>query len=130
MKKRGLASLLIVSIVAIAAVVGVVFAFQNAGRQKDVYGSISVTVDNDDINLEVELEKDETTDKKFRIVETPYSSAYFTITVGGLPDSADRSVDWNQSSVSSGVVSIERVTPIEESGKTGINMFKVKFLFK
>lgn len=125
MKKRGLASLLIVCIVAIAAVVGVVFAFQNAGRQKDVYGSISVTVDNDDINLEVELEKDETTDKKFRIVETPYSSAYFTITVGGLPDSADRSVDWNQSSVSSGVVSIERVTPIEESGKTGINMFKV-----
>ncbi len=125
MKKRGLVSLIIVCFVAIASVIGVIFAFQNSGRQTDVYGDVSIAVDKNDIKLEVELEKDTAADKKFRIVETSKSSTYFTITVGGLPDTADRSVDWNNSSISSGVVSIQRVTPLAESGKTGINTFKV-----
>jgi len=125
LKKRGLASLLIVSIIAIAAVFGVVFAFQNAGRETDVYGSVTVTVDKPNIELEIKLEKDATGDKKFRIIKTPSSSAYFTITVGGLPDSADRAVELNESSISSGMVSVTRVTPLAESGKTGINTFMV-----
>ncbi len=125
LKKRGLASLLIVSIIAIAAVFGVVFAFQNSGRDKDVYGSATITVDKPNIELEIELKKDETADKKFTIVETDMSSAYFTITVGGLPESADRGVELNESSISSGVVTVSRVTPRDESGKTGINQFKV-----
>ena len=126
LKKRGFASLLIVSIIAIAAVFGVVFAFQNSSRETDVYGSVTVTVDKPNIELEIELEKDKTGDKKFRIVETEKSAAYFTITVGGLPDSADRGVELNESSISNGLVSVKRVTPLEESGKTGINTFMVK----
>lgn len=125
MKKRGLASLLVVSIIAIAAVFGVIFAFQNAGRQKDVYGSVTVTVDKPNINLEIELEKDETADKKFRIVETPLSSAYFTIKVDGLPETADRSVELNESSISSGIVNVTPITPRDEAGKTGVNTFMV-----
>lgn len=125
MKKRGLASLLVVSIIAIAAVFGVIFAFQNAGRQKDVYGSVTVTVDKPNINLEIELEKDETADKKFRIVETPLSSTYFTIKVDGLPETADRSVELNESSISSGIVNVTPITPRDEAGKTGVNTFMV-----
>jgi len=125
LKKRGLVSLLIVSFIAIAAVIGVVFAFRNSGRQTDVYGSVTVSVDKDDIKLEIELEKDTTADNKFRIVETELSSAEFTITVDGLPSAADRSVEWNKSSVSGGIVSIERVGDLAEAGRTGINKFRV-----
>ena len=128
MKKRGLASLLIVSIIAIAAVFGVVFAFQNAGRETDVYGSATVTVDKPNIELEIELEKDTTADNKFRIVENELSSAYFTITVGGLPETVHRGVELNESSNSNGTVSVELVTPPDEAGRTGISTFLVKGL--
>ena len=125
MKKRGLASLLIVSIIAIAAVFGVVFAFQNAGLKKDVYGSVTVTVDKPNIELEIELEKDETADGKLRIVETPLSSTEFTITVGGLAEDSDGRVELNKSSIDSGMVTVDRVTPEEESANTGVNTFRV-----
>ena len=125
LKKRSLASLLIVSIIAIAAVVGVIFAFQNSGRQKDVYGNTVVTVDKENVALEIELRKDETADKKFVIDQTPLSSTEITVTVSGLPDSADRSVEFYNSSNSSGVVMVEPLTPAAEASKTGINKFKI-----
>ena len=125
LKKRSLASLLIVSIIAIAAVVGVIFAFQNSGRQKDVYGNTVVTVDKENVALEIELKKDETADKKFVIDQTPLSSTEITVTVSGLPDSADRSVEFYNSTNSSGVVMVEPLTPAAEASKTGINKFKI-----
>ncbi len=118
MKKRGLISLFIVSVIAVAAVFGVIFAFKNSERQTDVYGSITVSVDKSDINLEIELIKDETSDKNFRIVETPYSSAEFTITVGGLPGTAGRLVKLNESSISSGIVTVEEVAFDQAAGAT------------
>ena len=126
LKRRGLASLLIVSIVAIAAVFGVVFAFQHAGRETDVYGSVTVTVDKPKVDLEIELEKDPNADKKFRIVKTESSSAYVTITVGGLPETSDRGVELHNSSVSNGIVSVTPVTPAEEVQKTGVNTFYIE----
>ncbi|MBR4418523.1 MAG: hypothetical protein IKT33_00810, partial [Clostridia bacterium] len=125
MKKRSLASLLIVSIVAVAAVFGVVFAFKNSGRQQDVYGSVTVTVDKPNIDLFIELVKDETTDSGFRIVDKPESFAYFTIKVGGLPKTASRRVELNKSSISNGAVKVEAVSEPEEAAMTGINNFKV-----
>ena len=123
MKKRGLASLLIVCIVAVAAVFGVVFAFQNSGRETDVYGSATITVDKPKINLEIELVKDETADNKFSLADIPASYDYFTIKVGGLPDSADRSAELIQSSINNGVVTVDRVTPVAEAGATLVTVY-------
>lgn len=128
MKKRGLASIFIVSIITIAAVFGVVFAFQNAGRAKDVYGSITVTVDKPNVQLEIELEKDPTTDNQFNIKDTLEASTYVTVTVAGVPNSVDRRAKINKASISNGVVSVKPITPDAEAGETGINVFEIKGL--
>lgn len=134
LKKRGLASLLIVSIIAIAAVIGVIYAFQNGRRQSDIYGSIVVTVDKPEVKLEIELEKDETTDSQFRVKDTAMASTLVKVTVAGLPDSADRRAKLSKDSISNGIVSVERVTSdgrvitdneAEEAGKTGVNLFRL-----
>lgn len=126
MKKRGLASLLIVSIIAIAAVFGVVFAFQNAGLQKDVYGSVTVSVDKPNVQLEIELEKDVTSDNGFKIKETELNSTFVTVTVGGVPDSGDRRALVNPVSINNGVVVVTPVTSDEEADKTGVNVFLIE----
>ncbi len=123
MKKRGLASLLIVTIVAIASVIGVIFAFQNAGREKDAYADMTVSVDRNDIPLEIELERDPYDEQKFRIVETPYSSAIFTITVGGIPTNANHLVEPQKND--DGNVAVTRVGSAAEAYVTGINKFMV-----
>ena len=124
MKKRGFASLFIVSVIAIAAVAGVVFAFLNFGRPKDVYGSATMSADKSNINLEIELEKDPEADNNFQIKETSLSWTYVTIKVGGLPSTADHRAILDAGSAG-GVVSVEAVTSAAEAGKTGVNVFKI-----
>ncbi len=94
------------SLLAVVSVVGVIFAFNNSGTQHDAYGNIAVYVDKTDIELDIEVERDEDSDKKLRLADTPNRSTYLTITVGGLPDTADRGVTFNESSARSGVVSV------------------------
>ncbi|MBS7401144.1 MAG: hypothetical protein KIG16_01360 [Eubacteriales bacterium] len=123
LKKRGLASLLVVSIIAIAAVIGVVFAFKNSGRQSDVYAGIAVSVDKESIDLNIEVVSDGT-DTGLTIADTEESYDYVTVRVGGIPSSADHRVFVDDSSVKT-AVKVERVGSELEASNTGVNVFKV-----
>ncbi len=125
LKKRGLASLFIVSIIAIAAVVGVVFAFRNSGRQTDVYASATIVADKSEINLNVEVVEDPSVDNGLMIAETESSYDYVTVTVGGLPSTASRRVRYDEEAVTSGLIKVEEVSNALEAEKTGVNVFKV-----
>ncbi len=109
------------SLLAVVGAVGVIFAFNNSETRHDAYGSIAVYVNQTDIDLAIEVERDDT-DTGLRLVDTPSRSTTLTITVGGLPDTADRGVTFNSSSASSGVVS---VTPTSFDQKSGVSRFLI-----
>ncbi|MBO4823347.1 MAG: hypothetical protein J5580_02155, partial [Clostridia bacterium] len=123
LKKRGLASLFIVSIIAIAAVLGVVFAFKNSGRQNDVYANISVVAEPKEINLNIEVVDDDSEDNGIMIDETADAAYEFlTITVGGLPSNSDRRVFVDDGAI---YVDIERYGDEITAKNTGVNIFKI-----
>ena len=94
--------------------------FNNSKPQTDAYGNVvlSVVDGSDNINLDIEVERDTDADKKFHIKDTPTSSAYFSIRVDGLPDTADRGVLLEPKSIQRGVVSVEQVSFNQSTGVT------------
>lgn len=92
------------SLLAIVSVAGVIFAFNNFNPPADAYAGITIEVNNSNIELEIEVEKDNNNEFVLKDADERYT--VLQITVGGLPDTADRGVTLNKTSLSSGVVDI------------------------